>query len=110
MGLKAVQGSEDVITIEFTDDNDDPINITSQTILFTMKIAVTDSDTDPDSVDKTGVVTDGAGGIATVTLLKTDTTNPGLYLCDVKRMDGTTPIASDTFNYTITKAVTQRES
>lgn len=89
--LNVMQGDCKFYILNFTDENDVPIDISDWTIYFTAKEKM--ADTDNDAVIKKDIVThsDPTKGISQITLNSTDTNRTGNYYYDIqiKKADDT---------------------
>jgi hypothetical protein len=94
-------------------EDNTPIDITGQTLLFTVKKKTGGNDSDSDALISKTITThsDPTNGITELTLTDADTNvAPGEYPFDFKRIDSGSVIGYDSGTLTIVETVTQRSS
>jgi hypothetical protein len=91
--------------------NGEPINITGQTILFTVKRKLGGAQDDSDALILKNITdhTTPLEGKTTLTLTPSDLNiHPGTYLVDFKRIDGDAVVGYDYMDFIVKQTVTQR--
>lgn len=88
------------------------VDITGQTILFTVKRKLGGNTSDSDAlITKSASLTTPASGIATVTLTNSDTNiQPGVYKYDLRRVNGSVLVGYESNTFTVLQTVTRRSS
>ena len=88
------------------------VDITGQTVYFTVKKKKGGSTSDSDAlIAKTATLTDASNGVATVTITNSDTNiQPGEYYYDIRRVIASVLVGYDSAKFTVLQTVTQRSS
>lgn len=90
--LDVFQGEDRTLALEARDNSNNPTDLTGQTVTWGVGFPPYDPTLAMTIVSKTGVVTDAAGGLYTVTLDPGDTASlqPGNYVHQAFTTDGST--------------------
>jgi len=109
--LEIIRGGDYTIPIQVNDADGDAINITGQTLFFTVKHTAIDDD--DDALISKDITTHAAptSGQSTLILSGTDTDiNPGRYVYDFKRQSGSASIPYTGGEFVVSSSITQRDS
>ena len=109
--LEIIRGGDYTIPIQVNDADGNAIDITGQTLFFTVKHNAIDDDDDAIISKDITVHATPASGLSTLILSDTDTdVNPGRYVYDFKRQDGATSIPYTGGEFVVSSGVTKRDS
>lgn len=106
------RGESRTLSLTFTDENGSAIDITGYVILFTVKAALDTDATDSNAlISKSGTITDAANGLASISILSTDTLiEAGTYYYDIKYVNGASEDILGVGKFKIKLPVTNRDA
>lgn len=110
--LETYRGESQTLSLAFTDDSSNPIDISSYTILFTVKRVLDADATDADAaITLSGTVLSGSGGTASISLASTDTLiDIGDYYYDIKYLVGSVENVIGVGKFKVKYPATNRDS
>lgn len=108
--VQIIRGDDVTLHITFTDQDNDPVDITGSEVFFTVKNKLADVDDDALIATSTTSHTTPDSGITSIVLTNTDTDiNPGTYVYDLQLIDETDSVSSIIYGkFQIVDDVTKR--
>ena len=86
--LQIIRGDDTVLTVTFTDKNNNPINLTGSTVFFNLKKSLLDKDSKALIATTVSVHSQPTQGITTIPLTETETNiEPDVYYYDLQIKD-----------------------